>query len=401
MNTNKFSNTTDYEFDAVGNLIRDIHGRQYTFNGDNKQIEVSDSQSNPVGEYKYDGLGKRIKKETATEYVVFVYDGLGKLIGEYSADGPPAAPTVNYTATDPLGSPRVLTNKQGEVVSRRDFMPFGEEIARDTNHRTATHKYGVGDNVRQKFTGYERDEETGLDFAEARYYYNNHGRFTAVDPLLASGKSANPQTFNRYTYTMNRPLILTDPTGLQSGRKPNKGQDDDVIKVGTTAPKIESVQTTYLDKTIYGDVPVGGKFQITYTYTVQADTEGEQKPEEMGSIQPAPTRRTDGSIDDSKSPRGTLADAQGLEKTEPDVVKVSPAGKQEGFRVTKTETFVVKDLPDRKYKDFTTSINYQVVVKDSVGNVARFVTTDRKNMDKAIEIRNAPRKRERGKNEEE
>ena len=81
-------------------------------------------------------------------------------------------------------------------------------------HRTPGDKYGVGDNVRQKFTGYERDEETGLDFAEARYYYNNHGRFTAVDPLLASGKSADPQTFNRYAYTMNRPLILTDPTGL-------------------------------------------------------------------------------------------------------------------------------------------------------------------------------------------
>lgn len=219
VNTNKFSNTTDYEFDAVGNLVRDIHGRQFTFNGDNKQVEVRNSANQVVGEYKYDGLGKRIKKETATEYVVFVYDGLGKLIGEYSADGPPAAPTVNYTATDPLGSPRVLTNKQGDVVSRRDFMPFGEEIAAMAEtHRTPGDKYGVGDNVRQKFTGYERDTETGLDFAEARYYYNNHGRFTAVDPLLASGKSADPQTFNRYAYTMNRPLVLTDSTGLQAGQ---------------------------------------------------------------------------------------------------------------------------------------------------------------------------------------
>lgn len=133
----------------------------------------------------------------------------------------PDAPTVNYTASDPLGSPRVLTNKQGDVISRRDFMPFGEEIAPGAEtHRTAANKYGVGDGVRQKFTGYERDEDTGLDFAEARYYYSNHGRFTAVDPLLASGKSANPQTFNRYAYTMNRPLVLTDPTGLQTGSPP-------------------------------------------------------------------------------------------------------------------------------------------------------------------------------------
>ena len=149
---------------------------------------------------------------------VFAYDASGKLVAEYSTEQA-SSPTVNYTATDPLGSPRVITNKQGEVVSRRDFMPFGEEIAPDAAYRTAALKYGISDGVRQKFTGYQRDEETDLDFAEARYYYNDHGRFTAVDPLLASGKSANPQTFNRYAYTMNRPLILTDAKGLQSGKK--------------------------------------------------------------------------------------------------------------------------------------------------------------------------------------
>jgi len=44
-------------------------------------------------------------------------------------------------------------------------------------------------------------------------YENRFGRFTAVDPLLASGKSANPQSFNRYIYVHNRPLLLTDPSG--------------------------------------------------------------------------------------------------------------------------------------------------------------------------------------------
>ncbi len=46
-------------------------------------------------------------------------------------------------------------------------------------------------------------------------YENRHGRFTAVDPLLASGKSVDPQTFNRYVYVMNNPMVMTDPTGLQ------------------------------------------------------------------------------------------------------------------------------------------------------------------------------------------
>ena len=95
-------------------------------------------------------------------------------------------------------------------------MPFGEELYPEV-YRKAGDKYGATDSVRQRFTGYQKDSETGLDFAEARYYNNQHGRFTAVDPLLASGKSANPQTFNRYVYVMNNPLAYTDPSGLQAG----------------------------------------------------------------------------------------------------------------------------------------------------------------------------------------
>jgi len=53
-------------------------------------------------------------------------------------------------------------------------------------------------------------------------YENRHGRFTAVDPLLASGKSPNPQTFNRFVYVLNNPLILTDPDGLQVGTAAGK-----------------------------------------------------------------------------------------------------------------------------------------------------------------------------------
>ena len=78
-----------------------------------------------------------------------------------------------------------------------------------------------GDKVHQKFTGYQKDNETQLDFAEARMYENRFGRFTAVDPLLASGRSANPQTFNRFVYVSNNPIILSDPTGLDPWWKGN------------------------------------------------------------------------------------------------------------------------------------------------------------------------------------
>jgi RHS repeat-associated protein len=63
-----------------------------------------------------------------------------------------------------------------------------------------------------KFTGKERDPESGLDYLSARYYSSNLGRFSSPDPL--GGHQEDAQTLNRYAYVRNNPLNLTDPTGL-------------------------------------------------------------------------------------------------------------------------------------------------------------------------------------------
>lgn len=66
--------------------------------------------------------------------------------------------------------------------------------------------------MRKQFTGYERDTETDLDFAEARMHNFSLGRFTSPD--LFAGKRSSPQTLNRYAYVRNNPLNLIDPSGL-------------------------------------------------------------------------------------------------------------------------------------------------------------------------------------------
>lgn len=215
VNTNRFNAGQGYVYDLAGNVVQDPQNRQFIFNGDNKQVQVKDASQNVIGTYFYDGDGKRIKKVTNQESTTFVYSG-GKLVAEYTmTNATSTAPQTQYLGTDMLQSPRILTDQNGQVISRRDFMPFGEDIP-NFGARTQANGYKA-DNLRQKFTGYEKDNETGLDFAEARYYNNTVGRFTAVDPLLASGKSANPQTFNRYAYSLNRPLIMSDPSGKQAG----------------------------------------------------------------------------------------------------------------------------------------------------------------------------------------
>ncbi len=123
-------------------------------------------------------------------------------------------------------------------------MPFGEEIY--TAQRTTRQGYAQ-DNIRQKFTGYERDDEIGLDFAQARYFASHHGRFSSPDPYNIifeirvekdSEKSkaklnaylSKTQQWNRYAYVVNNPLTLVDPSG-------------EVLKVaGTTEEKEKFLQ---------------------------------------------------------------------------------------------------------------------------------------------------------------
>jgi RHS repeat-associated protein len=64
-----------------------------------------------------------------------------------------------------------------------------------------------------KFTGKERDSESGLDAFGFRYYSSQYGRFMSVDPAMESEILELPQTWNRYSYVYNRPTFGTDPDG--------------------------------------------------------------------------------------------------------------------------------------------------------------------------------------------
>ena len=131
--------------------------------------------------------------------------------------------------TDQLGTPRMIFDQTGslENVSRHDYLPFGEEVLAGTGGRTPAEGYTSSDAVRQKFTSKERDVQTGLDYFLTRYYSSTQGRFASIDPLLASGKPAQPQSWNRYTYTINNPLKYIDPTGMEGELAHESGHTDE------------------------------------------------------------------------------------------------------------------------------------------------------------------------------
>jgi RHS repeat-associated protein len=109
-----------------------------------------------------------------------------------------------------------VTRQDGTTAGCHDYVPFGEEIPAGTGPRSAC--YGAADDVNQKFTGKERDSETGLDYFGARYFSGAQGRFTSPDwserPETIPYASLNdPQTFGLYTYARNNPLVFRDPDG--------------------------------------------------------------------------------------------------------------------------------------------------------------------------------------------
>jgi RHS repeat-associated protein len=65
-----------------------------------------------------------------------------------------------------------------------------------------------------KFTGKERDAESGLDYFGARYMSSSMGRFMSSDPIkITEDRLANPNTLNLYSYAANNPLKYVDPDG--------------------------------------------------------------------------------------------------------------------------------------------------------------------------------------------
>jgi RHS repeat-associated protein len=120
------------------------------------------------------------------------------------------ATVVEYYHLDSVGNVRAVTNEAGVVVERHDYLPFGEECT--TGPCAANSALPAGQP--RKFTGTERDPETGLDCFGARYYGSRIGRFTTTDPVQTIKENlVDPQRWNRYAYARNNPLRYVDPTG--------------------------------------------------------------------------------------------------------------------------------------------------------------------------------------------
>ena len=186
-------------------------GSVFTVNGSNFGASQGTStltiNGTPVTQYHYwtnNQIGAAVVPSGATTgYVVVTVNGASSPTNQYVIYT--VTPTVYYYFDDALGSSRVITNSSGTICYDADFYPFGGERPY-TN--TCTQNY--------KFTGKERDSESGLDDFGARFFSSQYGRFMSADPGEEGGfdNEDDPQAWNGYAYARNNPLVYADPSGL-------------------------------------------------------------------------------------------------------------------------------------------------------------------------------------------
>jgi len=225
----------NYEYDLNDNLLRETTSRHFEWDhADRMKIyrtQTGNAEPSVHAHYLYDAAGQRVKKfarKQGGDYDVTVYiDGLFEfhrrvqggvkqenntlhvmdnqsriaLVRVGNPFDEDKTPTIKFHLGDHLGSSNVVIDMSGALANREEFTPYGET------------SFGSFARKRYRFTGKERDEESGLYYHGARYYAPWLARWVSCDP------KGMVEGINLHSYVNCNPIRLHDPTGL-SGENP-------------------------------------------------------------------------------------------------------------------------------------------------------------------------------------
>ena len=125
-------------------------------------------------------------------------------------------PATTFYVADQVGTAQMEFSATGTPLWKGEFAPFGQEL--DTVPYYFSNSATNGSANRYRFTGKERDFESGLDYFGARHYSSNLGRFISPDwaskpEAVPYSDLADPQSLNLYGYVRNNPLSKADKDG--------------------------------------------------------------------------------------------------------------------------------------------------------------------------------------------
>ncbi|MEM7245152.1 MAG: RHS repeat-associated core domain-containing protein [Acidobacteriota bacterium] len=213
-------------YDGNGNLTLSPEPAQsYSWDVLNRLDSIADTGGVTIQRHAYDSTGERFLRENANELRFYYRAGGARTLAEFTWSGTGwllereylKSPLgefgfcqhesgvfcgATYTHADHVGTPRLETDRLGNVTALRQLSPFGLPV-------------GSGGASTHVFTGHERDIETSLDYMHARYFGVRHARFLSRDPLDSSAEAQDTASWNRYSYVTNNPLTFVDPDGLK------------------------------------------------------------------------------------------------------------------------------------------------------------------------------------------
>ena len=226
----KVPETTFYVYDAGGQRVRKVTERQ---NGSRKAERIYLGGFEIYREFDGSGVGVALERET-----LHVLDDKQRIaLVEMLTQGNDGSPTqlIRYQSGNHLGSASLELDDKGGVISYEEYTPYGSTSYQAMNQsiKAAAKRY--------RYTGKERDEETGFSYHGARYYLPWLGRWTATDPLwreslrtgymvsdIGDGDSSDPNVSDRtgsnladvnlYAYVNSRVIVAVDRSGLSPTR---------------------------------------------------------------------------------------------------------------------------------------------------------------------------------------
>ena len=230
---NGVATTFSYQYDDAGNMLREAN-RNFRWNHSNQLISFCNppNENSPAtiyAQYFYDATGQRTKKIVRTEgghYQVTIYiDGVFELHRQLEPGGGARTnnslhimddqqriaivrvggafpddelPALQYHLGDHLGSSNVVLNESGNLVNTEEYTPYGET------------SFGSFARKRYRYSGKEKDEESGLYYYGMRYFMAWISKWVCVDPLA---EHPNQVGMSPYSAIWNNPIKYTDPDG--------------------------------------------------------------------------------------------------------------------------------------------------------------------------------------------
>ena len=237
-----------YTYDAHGNMVTMPHLPAMSWDEQDRlrstTRQVVNAGTPETTYYAYDGGGQRVRKatdrqapagQTPTRKAERLYLGAVEIYREFAGDGTTVtlqretlhveavgqavalvetrtigndlapAQLVRYQYANHLGSASLELDDQAQIISYEEYFPYGSTSYQAVRSQTDTPK-------RYRYTGKERDEETGLYYHGARYYASWLARWTKCDPAgMVDGS-------NLYMYVKNGPTSGTDPSGRTTAK---------------------------------------------------------------------------------------------------------------------------------------------------------------------------------------